>query len=213
MDPEATSGAFSLQPGVSGSLAWLDERTLVFCPQGSYAAATPYLLAFGAAAADLAGNPLAGPREFAFTPALQAIAVTTELVYDGVRIAPGQYSTITAREISTSAVHGQYELLFEFTGTRFDTEAEKAAVQECIHMDCLFPPAGAPDPWPLGYSWTDDQRLSVTFAGLEVSTAAQSYYYLLRLRGGTAGIRSDEGSLLEEDLEQLLVTVDRGTQP
>jgi hypothetical protein len=210
MDRSSTAGAFTLTPPVTGSLAWLDDATLVFCPLTGYAAGTTYLLSFGSAAADAAGNPLAGLREMSFTPAVQTISVTTELVYDAVRIAPGEYSTGLAREIRTSVVHGEYALVFEFAGARFDADSEKAAVQECIRLACLFPPAGVLDARPVGYSWTGDDRLSVTFAGLEVSTAAQSYYYLLSLRGGETGIRSDEGGLLEEDLEQLLLTRDRG---
>jgi hypothetical protein len=213
MDRPSTAGAFSLTPPVAGSLVWLDDLTLVFCPLAPYAAGTTYLLCFGPTAADAAGNSLAGLREMAFTPAVQPVSVTTVLVYDAVRIEPGDYSTAVAREIRTSAVHGEYELVFEFAGANFDADSEKAAVQESIRLACLFPPAGALDTRPVGYSWTGGERLSVTFSGLEVSTPAQSYYYLLSLRGGETGIRSEEGGMLEADLEQLLVTRDRESQP
>lgn len=210
MDRSATAEALALSPAVGGSLLWLDDSTLVFSPLGGYAPGTSYLLSFGPSAVDLAGNPLAGARSVSFTPAAQEISVCTDLVYDGVRIEPGQYSTVAAREIRVSAAHGQYEFVFEFTGGHFDEDGEKAAVQECIRLDCLFPLSGASDPWPLGYSWTADDRLSVTYAGLGVSTPAQSYYYLLSLRGGESGVQSSEGNRMEEDVEQLLTTVDRG---
>jgi hypothetical protein len=211
MDCDGTAGALVLLPGVTSSTLWLDGSTLVFVPVGGFAPNTEYLLDFGPAARDLAGNAVAPFEPLHFLTAPAGISVSTELVNDGIQLGPDDYSTAEAIEIEpypiTSAA--DYLLSFTFSNALFDSNGEKAMVQQAISLLCVLPNSGVADPVATGYSWTADRNLSITFSDLHPSTSTQRVYYLLRIRGGAGGIATDEGSRLEEDLEQLLVAAVR----
>ena len=129
-------------------------------------------------------------------------------MHDGIRLDPGDYSTATALEIQPYPIvsTADYEFLFRFFGSLFETNSEKYSVQEAISLVCVFPDSGVSHPVATGYSWMGNTVLSVTYSELQPSTLNQTVYYMLRIRGGPGGIDSDEGSRLAEDLEQLLLS-------
>jgi len=209
MDQASTEDSLSLQPFVSAVLVWIGRSTLVFSPESRFAAGTEYCLDFGVGAEDLAGNPLTAWTAVRFATEHLAIEVSTELLHEGIVIEPGDYTTAAAREIEPYSITSEndYTFSFSFSGATFDTNNEKAGVQEAIRLECILPLEGAADPSAIGYSWTGDQRLSVTYTEVEPSTSDQRIYYLLTIRGGSGGVASEEGSMLPYDLEQLLVTI------
>lgn len=208
MDTDSTAGALILHPSVAMERIWIDAASLVVVPTGGLAAATRYLIDFEAQATDQAGNTIEIAEPIRFLTVSGTINVTTELVQDGIQLGPGDYSTATALEIEPYPISSaaDYELLFHFTGGKFESNTEKHTVQDAISLLCLFPDAGVANPIATGYSWMGDLILSVTYSQLEFSTANRKVYYLLCIRGGPSGIVTDEGYRLQRDLEQLLVS-------
>lgn len=211
MDTDSTAGALNLTPAVTAERIWIDAATLVVAPAAGFAAGTEYFLEFNAQAKDRAGNRLAMTEPIRFATIPGEITVVTELVQDGTQVGPGDYSTATAIEIQPYPISSSadYEFLFRFTGCEFDGNTEKHAVQEAISLLCIFPDSGVANPIATGYSWMGDLVLSVTYSELQISTADQRIYYLLRIRGGPNGIVTDEGYRLQQDLEQLLLTAEQ----
>jgi len=203
MDRTATGDGFSLAPAVSGQVHWLDDRTLVFAPEVGYQAGTSYTILLSDRVCDLCGNSLAGYTPASFAAGARRIAVTTTFLDDGTVIRPGEYTTVAPLTVLLGPA-GDCNLLFELAGGSFDTPGEKQGVLEAVTLVGVFPPSGVPAPELIGVSWEGDFRLSMTYAGLRLSTPAQAVYYLLRVRGGAAGVATEEGGMLEEDLEQLL---------
>jgi hypothetical protein len=193
---------------VSIERVWLDASSLVIIPAGGFAAGAEYLLDFDAQATDRAGNPIEIPQPIRFTTIPGEVTVVTEFVQDGIELGAGDYSTATAVEIQPYPVSSSadYELLFRFSGARFDSNTEKEAVQKAISLLCIFPDPGAANPVATGYSWMGDLILGVTYSYLQPSTTTQKFYYLLCIRGGPNGIATQEGYRLHRDIEQLLVT-------
>lgn len=208
MDTGSTTDALKLFPSPSTQRFWTDAACLVVVPAGGFEPGTEYVLDFDAEATDLAGNAISMPEPIRFTTIPGEITVVTELVHDGIQLHPGDYSTAAAVEIQSYPIvsTADYELLFRFSGSQFDTNAEKYSVQEAISLVCAFPDSEVSHPIAIGYSWIGDVVLSVTYSELQPSTLTQRVYYLLRIRGGPGGIATDEGYRLREDLEQLLLS-------
>jgi hypothetical protein len=208
MDTENTMDAMKLSPSLPTQQVWIDDSRLVVVPAGGFAPGTEYALEFGAEATDLTGNPISMPEPIRFTTVPGRITVVTELVHDGIELAAENYSTAAAIQFRPYPIvsSGDYEFLFRFSGSQFDSNGEKYAVQEAISLACIFPGAGSPQPIAAGYSWMGDAVLSVTYSGLQPSTLNQTVYYLLRIKGGPGGIATDDGCRLESDVEQLLVS-------
>jgi hypothetical protein len=208
MDTAVTADALSLQPTIPTERYWIDGSCLVVVPADTFEADTEYLLDFSDSASDRAGNAISLPEPIRFVTIAGEIEVSTEFIQDAVKLGPGEYSTASALEIRPYPVSSSadYELLIHFTGTRFDSNAEKYAAQEAISLVCIFPDIGVANPVATGYSWMAEQVLGVTYSELEPSSADQRVYYLLRIRGGPGGLSTDDGHRLAQDLEQLLVT-------
>jgi len=207
MEQSGTEAALILDPPVSAILVWLDGLTLVLVPDVGFAPDTEYLLDFTAEAVDLVGNPLSNFESVGFRTISGLIEVSTELVHDGIILGPEDYTTATGIEIEPYPITSNYDytFAFDFTGAVFDSNSEKMAVQEAISLICLFPYDGVVNPIATGFSWTADNRLSITFSDLQASTSAQCIYYLLCIRGDPGGVGTDDGRRLEKDLEQLLI--------
>ena len=203
MDRDSTRGGFSITPAVAGQVHWPDESTLVFAPQEGFRAGVAYTVLLSERVTDRAGNALAGYLPVSFTPASNLILVTTTVLDDGSVFAPGGYSSVEAAAIAISLA-GECNLRIEFEGGSFGRPGEKQRALEAITLRCLFPPSGVSAPELIGVSWNGDSRLSLTYAGLELSGPERTVYYLLRIRGGPGGLGTDEGHHLEADLEQLL---------
>jgi hypothetical protein len=208
MDTRETTNALIIHPAVAQQCVWIDASLLVVAPTNGFAADTEYLLAFDAQAVDRAGNAIAMEEPIRFVTIPGTIEVVTEFVQDGFRVEPGDYSTVTATEIQPYPISSasDYELLFHFTGARFDSNSEKYTAQEAISLICVFPDSGVATPIATGFSWMGDLILGVTYSELQPSTATQRVYYLLCIRGGPGGIATDDGFRLQRDLEHLLVT-------
>lgn len=208
MDTGSTADAVVLYPSLATERVWIDAASLVVVPTDGFAAGTDYLIDFEAQATDLAGNTIEMMEPIRFVTVPGTITILTEFVQDEIQLGSGEYSTVTAIEIQPYPISSSadYELLFHFTGTDFDSNAEKYTVQEAISLNCIFPDSGVANPIATGYSWIGDLILSVTYSELQPSTAIQKVYYLLCIRGGPSGIVTDEGFRLEQNLEQLLVT-------
>jgi hypothetical protein len=206
MDTGNTTDALKLLPSLSTQRCWTDAACLVVVPVGGFEPGTEYLLDFDAEATDLAGNTIGMTEPIRFTTIPGQITVITDLVHDGIQLDPEDHSTAAAIEIQPYPIvsTADYELLFRFSGSQFDTNAEKYSVQEAISLACVFPDSGVPHPVAIGYSWMGDVVLSVTYSELRPSTLNQTVYYLLCIRGGPSGIATDEGYRLPKDLEQLL---------
>jgi hypothetical protein len=207
MDCNRTAGAMVVRPDLTFVTTWLDSATLVFVPSSGFASSTEYVVDFEPEATDIAGNSILFSGPLRFLTACGAITVSTELVNDGILLAPGGYSTATPVEIEPYPITtaADYLLAFHFMGAEFDSNSEKMAVQQSITLERLLPGSAAADPLATGFSWTGDRNLSITFSDLQFSTDAGRAYYLLRIRGGAAGVRTEEGHILEGDIEQLLV--------
>jgi hypothetical protein len=208
MDTGSTTDALSVHPSRSAQRFWIDAACLVVVPDGGFQADTEYVLDFDAQATDLTGNTLSMPEPIRFTTIPGEIEVVTELVHDGIQLDPGDYSTAVAIEIQPYPISSSadYELLFHFSGSQFDSNAEKYSAQQAISLVCVFPDSGVSNPIATGYSWMGDLLLSVTYSELQPSTVNEKVYYLLRIRGGPNGIATDEGRRLPQDLEQLLLS-------
>jgi hypothetical protein len=208
MDTGNATDALKLLPPLSIQRCWIDAACLVVVPVGGFDPGTEYVLDFDAEATDPAGNSIVIPEPMRFETIPGQITVVTDLVHDGIQLDPGDYSTAAAVEVQPYPIvsTADYELVFRFSGSRFDTNTEKYSVQEAISLECVFPDRGVPDPVAIGYSWMGDAVLSITFSELRPSTLNQKVYYLLRIGGGPSGIATDEGYRLPEDLEQLLLS-------
>ncbi|MBN1836702.1 MAG: Ig-like domain-containing protein [Spirochaetales bacterium] len=203
MEPGATEESFSLCPPAAGVLYWPDVQTLVFVPEAGYQAGTAYLILLSERACDACGNRLDGYVPVGFTTRAAGIEITTTFLDDGTVILPGGYTTVAPLPVRLGP-GGECNLLLTLSGGSFETSAEKQAVLEAITLSGVFPPSGVPVPELIGFSWDGDVRLSLTYAGLELSTPSHAVYYLLRIRGGVGGVATDGGEQLERDLEQLL---------
>ena len=208
MDTGNTTDALKLIPSLSTQRCWTSASCLVVVPAGGFEPGTEYVLDFDAEATDPAGNTISMPETIRFSTIPGEITVVTELVHDGIQLDPKDYSTAAAIEIQPYPIvsSADYELIFRFSGSRFDTNAEKYSVQEAISLVCVFPDSGVSHPIATGYSWMGEVVLSVTYSELQPSTLNQRVYYLLCIRGGPSGIATDEGYRLPEDLEQLLLS-------
>jgi hypothetical protein len=207
MDTEGTANALHIHPSLSTQRLWIDAGTMVVVPAGGFPAGTEYIIDFDAQATDLAGNTISMLEPIRFTTIPGEITVVTELVHDGLRLDSGDYSTATAIEIQPYPISSSadYELLFRFSGSPFHSNTEKYSVQEAITLVCIFPASGVSHPVATGYTWMGDLVLSITYSELQPSTVDQKVYYLLRIRGGSNGIATDDGYRLQQDLEQLLL--------
>jgi Bacterial Ig-like domain len=105
MDQAATQGAFSLLPAgggaVSGSFSWSGQM-MTFDPSGNLAAGAQYTATVSTAAKDLAGNALAGQKQWSFTsasappPATETTAYPSSTTIESGSLRSGDASRLAA---------------------------------------------------------------------------------------------------------------------
>ncbi len=206
MRREETRDAVGLSPRPPGVWHWLDGSTLLFLPETGYRAGQTYTLTAGPEAEDEAGNRLLPYPPLSFVPRIEPLLPEAELPGDGIVLRAEDFSAAVPLPV-TLAPPGWTDCTFAvvFRGGSFDTREERLTVQQGVSVTCLFPPS-APDPHPVGWTWTAPDRVSFTFSGFLPSTDSRRYLYLLSLRGGPDGIVTDEGNILLRSLEQILET-------
>ena len=206
MDKEQTREAVNFSPSVPGDWFWWNDQVLIFCPSTGYEGGTLYTLSIDESAKDISENSLLPFSPLSFTPQIDSLHVTVELVEDTITLTEEECSSSQPVEIHPAPpTWTDYTLVVTFSGGYFQSDAEKLSVQTGIRFSCLFPPS-APSPIPLGFSWVGDNRLSITYTGFAPSSFSRQYYYLLVLNGGPSGIRATGGNFLRQDVSQLFVT-------
>jgi hypothetical protein len=206
MNQEQTREAVTLSPSIPGDWFWWNDKVLIFCPATGYDGGSLYTLSIDDSARDISENPLLPFSPLSFTPRIDSLHVTVELVEDQITFSEEECSSSQPVEIHPSPpTWADYTLVVTFSGGYFQSDAEKLSAQTGIRFSCLFPPS-APSPIPLGFSWVGDNRLSITYTGFIPSSSSSQYYYLLVLNGGPSGIRATGGNRLNRDISQLFVT-------
>ncbi|MFQ3620778.1 MAG: Ig-like domain-containing protein [Spirochaetales bacterium] len=206
MEPQKTKNAVRLEPNLAGTWVWLSENVLVFLPNAFFEAGVTYSLSIGNTAEDTSGNRLYNYPTLYFTPAVSFLEVETHLLQDNYNLNASTMNTSVPLVLTLFPPNwSEYTFRFIFSGASFLTAEEKLKAQEALQITCLFPPF-APSPYPIGYSWVGGNQLSVTFTGFSPAGQSQEYYYLLTIKGGQGGLKTDTGIALKEDLKQLFIT-------
>ena len=178
---ETVVSAFSLSPATLGS--WLRVRPAVFAfmPQSRWVMSQPYTLRIAATVEDLAGNKLAFPYEASFTPNIPVQTVQAiKAVYSSSEDEWTVFNRLDAKSVAVD-VDGNLRLVIRFSQPYPPENGAKLA--SALLLDAYFP-SSLGDPSLVTALWTGGTTLSLTYAGLEKSTAECGKFYKLTLPGG-----------------------------
>ena len=200
---ETVVSAFSLSPATLGS--WLRVRPAVFAfmPQSRWVMSQPYTLRIAATVEDLAGNKLAFPYEASFTPNIPVQTVQAiKAVYSSSEDEWTVFNRLDAKSVAVD-VDGNLRLVIRFSQPYPPENGAKLA--SALLLDAYFP-SSLGDPSLVTALWTGGTTLSLTYAGLEKSTAECGKFYKLTLPGGSASSDNGSGSFLKEDVWLYFIT-------
>ncbi len=140
MNQEQTREAVNLSPSIPGDWFWWNDQVLIFCPATGYDGGSLYTLSIDDSARDISENPLLPFSPLSFTPRIDSLHVTVELVEDQITFSEEECSSSQPVEIHPSPpTWTDYTLVVTFSGGYFQSDAEKLSAQTGIRFSCLFP--------------------------------------------------------------------------
>ena len=207
MNTEKAGAAFSIDPYTAGRKLWIDNSTLIFLPDKFWKWEELYRITINTSAESGNGIKLAEEYLEEFAPDINGLFLSTLDGKAGDGFPVNSFSESSYIEIETDPV-APYTYTFTLTFSEiFASNAEKVNAQDSLNISCIFPPNGI-SPFPVMYSWLSDTALTVKYSGFTPYDSAGNiyYYYLLKIKGGEAGIINSSGSYLSGDIKQLLRT-------
>jgi hypothetical protein len=201
------SAALHLTPTVKGH--WEAQNTTsapyeyVYVPEDDWTPGTAYSLQL-TGLQDASGNTRQ-PYLASFTPAIPYLQVTgiTLTGTSAANYGPADLSQPNIFPVCVpSGVSGalQIAVTLQFSAPFSATDKTQFAVDS--FCEPLFPTEGAPlaTPTLVTISFLSDSAVVLTYQGFSVATPSAPDYYRIRIPGGPAGLKTQAGNVLKEDV-------------
>jgi hypothetical protein len=205
VDAGSLSTAFSLEPSVQGHFVRVSEGVFVFVPEADYLMGRNHVLRLSTDLADAAGNRMMDVYSEWFVPDIPPQGIVSILpLSDPPMPAITTFNSPAPIAVTLPATPGD-ELTFTIVfQVPFEDEESRARVPAAVLCEGFFP-ASLFDPSMRSVSWSGNDTVTITYAGLETGAAPDLKYYLLTIPGGVGGIPNGSGSFLEEDVWILII--------
>ena len=201
MDRASVERAWRVEPSVAGSFRWPDAKTVVFVPAAPFEPDLIYQLTLVSQAADIDGNRIAEAFNQAVSPTETGLRLV-RLLISGSPDVITEFATASSVLLYPS-VPPYYAMLLQLEFSHpFRSSAEKQTVMQTLSMTRLLP-GGQSSPTAVQYGWITDRALSISYHGFSPPESNEQALYLLRIPGGTSGIRTSGGHRMTTDVEVL----------
>jgi hypothetical protein len=207
MDEESVLGAVRIEPVLAGLTTAPTPTTAVFIPDKPPVYGVPLVLVVSADASDIAGLALGTDYREPFTPSFPPLSIDRIETDSGETTSgpflPDTPSAGSALEVTLLTVDRLLTITIHFNAG-FDA-ASRAAAPDLISLTGFFPGSLISPPLRTA-SWPFTDTISLTWEGLERSTAGSPRLYLLSIDGGTGGLTNGTGLSLLDDVKIMLET-------
>jgi hypothetical protein len=206
MDDASARRSLSFSPALSGAADRVDARRYVYVPDAVPEAGTEYVLTVSADAEDEAGLSMGNDYAERFAAPDRTLRVLSVETSAGERydVPSGTPVGTPSLEATIGAPDGLLGATIRFSAA-LSAEARIAAVSD-IALDVFFPATlAAPD--LRSASWSAADTITLVWEGLEASTAEYERYYRLVVSGGSGGVGTGDGSVMEADFALVVETM------
>ncbi len=204
--PGTLEEAWRIQPGMDGVLTAAAPFTYVFLPDTGWRMNTEYRVTIDSRLSDMAGNTMLTPYTAALVPDIplqHVTAVTVAWDTGSVVFDDTQFNTFAPLTTGVMDVAGDAGNHVEVSFAEPFEEPRASALAQGVSIHPYFPDSITATPAVESLNWTTPTTLSISFAGYDRPTVAQSqeekWYYKLTIPGGREATVNQYGSFLEEE--------------
>jgi hypothetical protein len=199
----------SFSPAISGTWYGIDTANFLFVPVYGWTMAREYTITVNDELTDIYNNIFYLDEQIAFTPNIPILEVTA--IHIGtLDLNPMDYACDNPFDLSlveSVTEPGEYYQNFEFIFSEsFDTPEERAAVVDMLKFARLF--GVSEDSEYIGIELIEwdalNMAVTITWTGMKGTPANEQIYYELRVSGNDSGLRTADGSFLNEGINLLL---------
>ncbi|MDR0443084.1 MAG: Ig-like domain-containing protein [Treponema sp.] len=192
MDEGSIKSGITFNPNINGYFIKETERKFIFVPEAYYQLKRNYRLTISNSIVDSSGLSLYEGKTEYFTTINDYITVDS-VIFDNTN------SMLTDGTMNDYALQSGVLWVDIYFSTSIPETYRKKAV-DSVSMSVLFPDSASPASL-LSARWTEPGFiLTLTYDGFTKSTTAITNYYLLKILGGTNGIKNEAEEYMQEDV-------------
>ena len=191
------------EPSLTGRIEYLCEKSIVYIFTRSPEPETAYTIIISGDTRDSEGLKLGDEFKLNFTPDIPILNVLS-FSADGSSVVLKVFSDYSVITAPVDPATGEIIFNMHFSLPFGEIEKQNAALN--ISLSAYFPRTIAPAALTKA-SWLSDDRLHMSWEGLEAGTSEESHYYKLTIPGGRGGISSGKDIYMKEDITIFLEAV------
>jgi hypothetical protein len=194
MEEASVKSGISFYPNINGYILKRDEYKYIFVPEETYRLKEQYRIQIARAISDVSGLKLFEDKSYFFT------AMNDYIKIIAVKFDDNTYAMPADKRINEYKIAANNNMRVTINFSSAIPAEHRSKAVDAVSLDVLFPLSTA-NPSLISIGWSDNgSKLSMTWEGLQASTAGIEQFYSLTISGGRNSVINGFGEYLEEDV-------------